>query len=298
MRTILGRVLLATLFTVTSSGAAEFTAPAGQLGAGLGNGPETKVRAYVDGSAFLRTGKPDDPDVRQTIWAFPVLLGGGYKLMPELELEGRLGISTGRVKVKDTDCAAADECEFKAGSFTPANLYVGANYMIEKNEWLVKVGGGLAYGPWTHDPNADRSIAYFLSLATRLEDFYVFAPDTLAIVAPARVEYRFMPELVFTGDVSLATLIPTSDNGDVEMATVIAPGAGYLMGDLIVGGRLPLYWEFTNDRAQFALEPFARYDFDQFFLTGRFTLNLDNPYGFSFDRNEIWALHVGFGGAF
>lgn len=40
----------------------------------------------------------------------------------------------------------------------------------------------------------------------------------------------------------------------------------------------------TEDTAQFALEPFARYDFSQFFLTGRFTLNLDNPYGLSLDE--------------
>ena len=174
---------------------------------------------------------------------------------------------------------------------------MGANYLIEKDKWLLKVGGGIAYGPWTHDPNNDRTIAYFLSAVTRLEDFYMFIPETFSIVAPARVEYRFLPELAFTGDASLVTYIPTG-GGDVELGTVLAPGASYILENLIVGGRLPLFWVLTDDLAQFALEPFARYDFNQFFLTGRFTLNLDNPYGFSFDRGEVWGLHLGFGGAF
>jgi hypothetical protein len=300
MRTILSGVFLATLFATTSLQAAEFTAPAGQLGAGLGNGPESKARAYIDGTAYFRTGTRSSfgSDIKWTELALPVLLGGGYKLMPNLELEGRLALAAAHIKVKNKDCPDGADCEDSAGSLTPANLYFGANYMFEMNEWLVKVGGGIAYGPWTHDPNSDRFWTYLLSFPTRLEDFYVYAYDTFSIVAPARVEYRFLPELAFTADVSLATLIPTSGNGDVELASVIAPGAGYLMGDLILGGRLPLFWALTEDTAQFALEPFARYDFEQFFLTGRFTLYLDDPYGFSFDEGEPWGLHVGFGGTF
>lgn len=301
MRTILSGVFLASLLAATGAGAAEFTAPAGQLGAGLDNEPQNKVRAYIDGTAYFRTGTRSffgGTDVKWTEWALPVLLGGGYKLMPNLELEGRLGFAAAHAKVKAIDCADGATCEDSAGSFTPANLYLGANYMIEMDKWLLKVGGGLAWGPWTHDAGAERLFAYQYSALTRMEDFYMFAPEVLSIVAPARVEYRFLPELALTGDVTLAMLIPTSEGRDVELVAAIAPGASYLMGDLILGGRLPLFWELTDDTAQFALEPFARYDFDQFFLTGRFTLYLDNPYGFSFDEGEPWGLHVGFGGTF
>jgi hypothetical protein len=224
-------------------------------------------------------------------------LGGGYKLLPELELEGRLAIAAARLKIKDPDCPDGEDCEDAAGSLTPANLYLGVNYLIEMQEWLLKVGGGIAYGPWTHDPSNERTVAYAYSALTNLEDFYMYIPETFSLVVPARVEYRFQPELAFTGDASLVTYIPT-DGGDVELGTVLAPGVSYLMNDFILGGRLPLFWLLTEDTAQFALEPFARYDFNQFFLTGRFTLNLDNPYGFSFEEGEVWALHIGFGGTF
>lgn len=299
MRPITGGLICAALMATTSAGAAEFTAPAGQLGAGLGNDPETKARAYVDGTAYYRAGQREffGSEWKQRQWALPLLLGGGYRIMPELELEGRLAFAAARVKVEVTNCLAGEDCDEATGAFTPANLYVGVNYLIEKNEWLIKVGGALAYGPWTQDPNNDRTLAYIYSAVTRLEDFYMFIPETFSIVAPARVEYRFLPELAFTGDASLVTYIPTG-GGDVELSTVLAPGVSYLTGDLVLGGRLPLFWLLTEDEAQFALEPFARYDFNQFFLTGRFTLNLDNPYGFSFDEGNIWGLHVGFGGTF
>ncbi len=299
MKIVFFGLIVGSLLT-SEAWAGEFTAPAGQLGAGLDNGDTTKARAYVDTTAYVRTGQRETfgTEYRATEWAFPLLLGGGYKLMPELELEGRLGIAIGRRSVKVDDCPDGADCDDAAGALTPANLYFGANYMIEKEQLLIKVGGGLAYGPWTHDPNVDRTVAYIYSAFTRLEDFYMYIPETLTLVAPARIEYRFTPELALTGDVSLATYIPTSSGGDVEVGTVLAPGAGYIMGDLIVGGRLPLSWFLTDDIAQFSLEPFARYDFSSYFLTGRFTLNLDEPYGFSFEEGQIWGLHVGFGGTF
>lgn len=299
MRAFVVGLLIGTFLT-SEVWAEEFTAPAGHLGAGLDNGETTKVRLYVDTTSYFRTGNDElfGTEYRATEWAFPFVLGGGYKLMPELELEGRIATAIGRRSIKVNDCPDGVDCDDAAGALTIGNLYVGANYMIEKDLWFVKVGGGIAYGPWTQDPNDDRTIAYIYSALTRLEDFYMFLPETFSIVAPARIEYRFMPQLAFTADVNLVTYIPTSSGGEVEVGTVLAPGAGYILNDLIVGGRMPLFWLLTEDTAQFALEPFARYDFSNYFATGRFTLNLDDPYGFSFDENAIWGLHLGFGGTF
>jgi hypothetical protein len=82
----------------------------------------------------------------------------------------------------------------------------------------------------------------------------------------------------------------------------MAPGAGYLTGPWIVGGRLPIFWGITDLDTQFAIEPFARYDFGNLFASTRFTLNLDDPWGFSFESNDgfggskIWAWHFAVGG--
>jgi hypothetical protein len=48
----------------------------------------------------------------------------------------------------------------------------------------------------------------------------------------------------------------------------------------------------------FAMEPYGRFDFDNLFLATRFTLNIDDPYGFAFDSGKFCALHVGFGGTY
>jgi hypothetical protein len=52
----------------------------------------------------------------------------------------------------------------------------------------------------------------------------------------------------------------------------------------------------TDDDAQFAFEPFVRYDVGNLFLSTRFSLYLDDPYGFSFDQGNIWAWHFAVGG--
>lgn len=282
--------MLVTVALATPAGAAEFSSPNGQTGAGLSTDAKEKIRIYGEGTFYLRTGTRESAffgDYDVTEWALPIMLGGGYRVLPELEIEARLPIAIGRLSVEGDG----------AGSFTPGNLYAGANYLWQKSPWLLKVGGGLAFGPWTFDPSTDRSIAYALSAVTNLEDFYMFPPETFVIVSPNRLEYRFKPELVFTGDLSLALYIPV-DGGDAELVSTLAPGAAYQTGPWTLGGRLPLFWAMTDDDAQFAIEPYGRYDFGSAYAAARFTLNLDEPYGFSFSEAKVWAFHFGVGATF
>jgi hypothetical protein len=281
--------LLSFTFAASASGT-EFTSPNGQTGAGLSTDGTEKVRLYGEGTAYLGFGTQDffGDEIKQSRWAFPLLLGAGYRIIPELELEARMSIAVGRWAFNENG----------AGSFTPGNLYLGANYLWESGPWLVKATGGVAFGPWTFDPSADRTVAYALSVLTNLEDYYMYLPETLSVVTPSRIEYRFMPELAFTGDVGLGLYIPFSDGDEVELVTTLAPGAAYLTNGWVFGGRLPIFWIMTDDLAQFAVEPYVRYDFGQMFANARFTLNLDDPYGFSFDRGEVWAFHAGVGGKF
>lgn len=277
----------------------DFVAPNGQLGAGLSMSPDEKFRFYADGGLHFGTRTEEFPgdDVRITRYALPLIIGGGYKLMPNLELEGRFAIAAANIRYKVPGCNDPD-CRDSFGSFTPGNLYAGVNYLIESGQWLAKVGGGVAFGPWTFDASTERNVAYYYSAITSLEDFYMFAPEILTVVAPARVEYRFMPELAFTGDATLALYIPVGGNGDPELSAMLAPGAAYLYEAWTFGGRLPLFWMMTEDTAQFAIEPYARFDFDRWWVSGRFTLNLDRPYGFSFDEGRYWALHAAVGATF
>lgn len=299
------RLLLAllVLLVTASAQAGEFTAPNGQLGAGLSTDAPEKVRLYGEGTFYLRSGTLGGGgiEVRRSEWAIPLMLGGGYRILPQLELEARLPIAIARVGVDVEDCGVPD-CTQAAGSLTPGNLFLGANYLLEMDQFLFKVGGGIAFGPWSFDVNNDRSLALVYSAFTNLEEIYMFAPETVALVAPLRGEYRILPSLALTADTTFSLYIPAS-GGDAEFYAHLAPGAGYLMGPWILGGRLPLFWGITDDNeAQFALEPFARYDFGNMFASTRFTLNLDDPLGFSFESNDgfggskFWAWHFALGG--
>jgi hypothetical protein len=119
-------------------------------------------------------------------------------------------------------------------------------------------------------------------------------------VTPSRVEYG--DQFVGTGDGQLGLHIPT-DGGDVEVSVQINPGFGYyVQPTVLIGARLPFVWfptETGSDATFLALEPYGRFDVSETaFVNARFTLNLDEPLGFSFDEGKVWALHIGGGGTF
>ena len=69
----------------------------------------------------------------------------------------------------------------------------------------------------------------------------------------------------------------------------------------LAGARLPFTWIPTDSGSSstfLSFEPFVRFDVSEAaFLNARFTLNIDEPLGFSFDDGKVWALHLGFGAA-
>jgi hypothetical protein len=96
--------------------------------------------------------------------------------------------------------------------------------------------------------------------------------------------------------------IPT-DGGDTELTIQLAPGMGFFASPtVLIGGRFPFVWiptESGSDSTYFGFEPYVRFDVSETaFLNARFTLNIDEPLGFSFDEGKIWSLHFGGGGTF
>src|SRR5690606_31596750 len=115
-----------------------------------------------------------------------------------------------------------------------------------------------------------------------------------------RFEYDALSQLALTMDAKLIGQIPTggtpagaafvpSSTGDPEMTLNLAPGAAYVGDRVVAGARMPLWWLLTEggENAQLAIEPYVRVDLGPAFINSRFTLNLDNPYGFSFDSGGI-----------
>lgn len=282
-----------------------FAAPNGQLGAGLSVSRAQGLRLYGE-LAFYTTGESQEEggfEASYRLWSFSTILGGGYKIAPDLELEAMLpiGFYTYNFSVEGPDPfvdQSDSETEIAVG-----NLHLGVSYVRGEGPLRMKIGGALEYGLWTIDPSDEYASALFWSAYARGgHDIGLWAPETLSIVTPSRFEYDVAEKVVVTGDGQLGLHIPT-DGGDTEVSIHLAPGIGFWASPtFLAGARLPFTW-FPTESGSFAtflsFEPFIRADVSEAaFLNARFTLNIDEPLGFSFDEGKVWALHVGGGGTF
>jgi hypothetical protein len=261
-----------------------FAAPNGELGAGLSISKQGTARAFGElgfhmGSMFGVV------DVTSLSW----LLGGGYKITPSLELDLMLPMAF-------LSGSGGGESDSGLGV---GNLHIGAHFMQSKDELRYKVGGALEWGPWNSDYDAAAQYAIFYGAGTRgAQNTGLWASETLTVLTPARIEYGH--QLSFTGDGALGFHVPT-DGGDFDFSVLLAPGVAYYVSEtVLLGARLPMVFVLTNDAdmAQLGFEPNARFDLGTAFVNARFTLNIDEPLGFSFDEGGIWGLHVGAGGTF
>jgi len=281
-------------------GTGRFASPNGQLGAGLSFDPAQRGRAHIElaimhqQAGVTTGGYSQHTHMTSLTW----LIGGGYKVVPNVELEAFLPM--GWVNVGQTiEGPALPSQSRDRGGTAVGNLHLGASYLLAREHIRLKIGGALEWGPWTHDLTAVPALAIALGNNARGgQDIGLWAPEVFSVVTPARFEYG--ERLVFTGDAQLGLHFPTND-GDTQLSLQVAPGVGFYATDMVlVGARLPFIWVPTGsgDNAQTAFEPYARLDLDNAFINTRFTLNLDEPLGFGFDSGKYWAWHVGGGGTF
>ncbi len=263
-------------------GDGRFASANGPTGAGLSVSPSQSGRFWGEIGVHSQD--------RLTVMS--PLLGFGYKVIDQLELEIELPIAY----------ASWDVGLFSDSALLLGDPYVGVNYLGASGKLRYKVGGGLAL-PIANADDGGEYFALYGSAAIRgFQEWHYWLPDTLSLYAPARIEYG--DKLVFGGDMSLGIHIATGDSGndDMELTTTLAPFIGGYLGDgrhALLGGRLAIWWWMTGDgradNAQVALEPYFRYDWSSAFFNTRLTLNLDNPAGSSFDDGGFWGLHVGGG---
>jgi hypothetical protein len=284
------RTVLAGLAVVcvssTAWGGERFAAPTGQLGAGIVFSPEQRGRAHAE-LGFYHHSDPGHLN------SFPTLLGFGFKVIPELELEAMLPVGF----LEYGDGGSSSEAAVAAG-----NLHLGVSYLHGDGGLRLKVGAAVEFGPWTNDFETESAIAIVLGHPVGGgQDLGLWAPEVLSFVAPGRIEYG--DEVVFGADFAVGLHIP--DVGDNAVTVQLAPGLGaYVSDSVLLGLRIPFTIiptsldDENDDAALVALEPYARFNIGKGFLNARFTINLDEPYGFSFEEDKIWGLHVGGGVAF
>jgi hypothetical protein len=253
-------------------------APSGRLGAGLGMEEAPTGRAW--GEMGFHT--------QQAVTIVTPTLGMGLMVAPTVELELVVPLS------------------FVSGDGHSAigqgDLYFGVNYVRLDPSLRFKLGGGLSLPTAARDGDSGEANLLGLFVDAYQQSYYRI-PDALGIVGPFRIEGG--TTIVGSLDIDIALLISTGrrfSNNDAELIADFAPGiGGYATPQFLVGARAPLFWAITSsarDTAQIAIEPFLRGQIDSGFLDMRFTIPLDEPLGFAFERRKFWGLHLGGGAAF
>jgi hypothetical protein len=211
----------------------------------------------------------------------------------QLEVGTAVGFTWGEARtmvVGDDDGAAA----------TNPSLY-GA-YLVDI-EQLARVRAGLGVGfPLDRRDFRDELAALYGAATWGLESAWLWAGDRFSLVPFASIEAVPVEYLYLAGSLHLGILIPTAgmDTTDVDVQVVVAGGVRW--GPLLAALRFRLVWfptDQTGPEAQTSLEPFVRgtADFGEWdgFAELRLTMNLDDPWGFAFDTNRVWGIHLAAG---
>lgn len=267
-------LVLAALCSPTHAWAEPWTTPTGVTGAGLGLGEEPPVRLWGDVGFYTNHGN----------WTTAHVFGAGIGLGKSLELEAVLPTAA---VFGDVD-----------SRFALGNVFIGAAYINRGPTWRVKFGGGVGL-PLARADDLSETFLYVSAAAMRaLQDPWLWAVDTVPIVAPLHVEVPAGSPIVLTIDASATVLAPVRDRNGTDLYLAGAPGAGFHLGDVAtLGMRLPMAASPTtnaSDKGNIYVEPFVRVSSSAAFLSMRMDLKLDDAGRFTDDRG-IWGFHIGFG---
>ena len=197
-----------------------------------------------------------------------------------------------------------------ADSFRVGNPYVGVMLGWRAPTWRFRAGAGTT-APLTNafEDGPEDYVAYALGQAMHGGwDAWLLEPEIQPLVLRADFELHG-DHFQFGGDVALGVAFPVRRaglGGDPEVAFQTGVfGAGLPIPELAIGARMQVFFA-TNwrvgfggvDEAQLALIPFIRMQLEPMFVELRLLMNLDDPYGFAFDNNGVWAVSVLVGGRF
>ncbi|MCC6621017.1 MAG: hypothetical protein IT385_07165 [Deltaproteobacteria bacterium] len=131
-------------------------------------------------------------------------------------------------------------------------------------------------------------------------DEWLWLPDELGFVFPLHWS-KWLDPVVLELDLALAYVIPTSDTDpdDDFLLQMVWRVALRLTPEVWIGARFAAAYIPTNttDNAQLSVAPEARWIFARAggHVSVRFHVNLDTPYGPSFEAGRLWGLHLGTG---
>jgi hypothetical protein len=195
-------------------------------------------------------------------------------------------------------------------TFRFGNPYLAFHYQGRKGQFSYRAGAGVTVPAATLPDDINDQVAaasaYALAAAIRGNNsFWLWDPHTVSVIIPIALE-RYKPSGFLWGAyldtgalIKLNDKNPRTSKTDFLMQMVAM--MGYQATDwLRVGSRfsLVLIPKFKEQNTQLAVEPYLRFGRDNAFGSIRLNINIDNPWGFSFDDRQVWGLRLGGGAAF
>jgi hypothetical protein len=212
------------------------------------------------------------------------------------------GFSYANVSLEDADD--------RENTFRIGNPYVAFHYQGKRNQWSYRIGVGATVPAATlSDDIVERQIqqsAYSVAAALRGNtSFWLWDPHTVSVIVPIGVERRKPSGFLWGAYLDTGALIKLNENNartsKTDFLMQMAAMMGYQATDwLRVGSRftLVLIPKWKEQNTQLAVEPFLRFGNENAFGALRVNINLDNPWGFSFDKRQVWGIRVAGGAAF
>ena len=204
----------------------------------------------------------------------------------------------------------ADEDADPQNAFRSGNPYVAFHYQAKKNQFSYRLGVGVTIpvATVTDDLNevfAQQS-AYSLAAAVRGNtNYWLWDAHAVSVIIPIAVERRKPSGFLWGAYLDTGAMIKINDKNNrtskTDFIMQMAAMMGYQATDwLRVGSRfsLVLIPKFKQNNTQLAVEPYLRFGRDNAFGTVLLNINIDNPWGFSFDKGQVWGLRIGGGAAF
>ncbi|TFH31271.1 MAG: hypothetical protein E4H00_03785 [Myxococcales bacterium] len=197
-----------------------------------------------------------------------------------------------------------------SNTFRFGNPYIAFHYQGRKGQFTYRAGAGVTIPAATLPDDINDQVtaasAYFLAAAIRGNNsFWLWDPHTVSVIVPLAME-RYKPSGFLWGAyLDTGALIKLNDKNartsKTDFIMQMVAMMGYQATDwLRVGSRfsLVLIPKFEEMKTQLAVEPYLRFGNDNAFGAIRVNINIDNPWGFSFDSRQVWGLRIAGGAAF
>jgi hypothetical protein len=227
-----------------------------------------------------------------------------FQLAYSVVMQAMWGLSYANVDL-DPDGNIPPDNTFRFG-----NPYLAFHYQGRKKQFSYRLGVGVTIPAATLPDEITAQVtaasAYFLAAAIRgNNNFWLWDPHTVSVIIPIGFE-RYKPSGFLWGAyLDTGALIGLNDKNartsKTDFIMQMAAMMGYQANDwLRVGSRftLVLIPKFEEMKTQMAIEPYLRFGNDNAFGAIRVNVNLDNPWGFSFDADQVWGLRIAGGAAF